>query len=76
MYQTGEELMMNDSEYQRTLRQLDANRMAWRYWQEGEAKAKAELIAYVQSNAAEFSEYTLATKLGVTRKTVRSWLGK
>jgi hypothetical protein len=52
--------------------------MAWRYWQEGEAKAKAELIAYVQSSSAEygFSEYLLAHETGVTRQTVRTWLGK
>jgi hypothetical protein len=65
------------NDYQRTVRQLRALRMAWQHHERAAAEAKAEMIAYVGADGvAHLSEYTLATELGVSRGTVRAWLGK
>lgn len=49
----------------------------WRDASAAAAVSKAELAAVVQAEAtAGASEYELARRAGVTRNTVRAWLGK
>jgi len=43
---------------------------------EAQQKRKALITAVREANAAGISEYDLAIEAGVTRMTIRAWLGK
>lgn len=56
---------------------LEHEAKAWREAQAREAQARDKLIECVRGSVAlGMSEYAIAKEVGVTRLTVRSWLGK
>lgn len=63
--------------YQLAMREVGALSANWKALQVQASEARADLIqAVLKASEAGVSEYTLAKEAGVTRQTVRGWLGK
>ena len=56
---------------------IETQARRWRVAQERADREKARLVELVhEANARGDSEYTLSDECGVTRMTIRNWLGK